>query len=188
MAWAAAMKKLMQIPLALALVFMAALIAELPPMKGLWAWIHAREWPLILATGGIGVVGFMLMMGGIMKLLMDQDESLSHAEVDDVERSVLMPARPVTWRACSYRVSGRADGRQGSERFTFSELKHAWKSGAVWRVSVWRRRFVTSIGAMMMVVGLLGSFFVMGPPWMKVLMGSLLLYMLSRISWGYWRA
>lgn len=184
----AAMKKLLQIALGLALVFMAALIAELPSMKDLWSWIHARERPLILATGGIGVVGFMLMMGGIMKLLMDQDESLSHAEVEDVERSVRMVARPVTWRVSTYRVWGRAEGRQGSERFTFGELKQAWKSGAVWRVSIWRRRFVTSIGAMMMVVGLLGSFLVMGPPWMKVLMGSLLLYMLSRISWGYWRA
>lgn len=188
MTWAAAMKKLLQIPLALALVFMAALIAELPPMKGLWAWIHAREWPLILTTGGIGIVGFAFMMGGIMKLLLDQDESLSRTDVEDVERSVRMAARPVTWRASSYRVWGHAVGLRGSERFTFAEMKQAWRSGAVWRESVWKRRLITSIGALMLTVGLFGSFLVVGPPWMKILMGSLLLYVLSRLSWGLWRA
>jgi hypothetical protein len=119
---------------------------------------------------------------------MDQDESLSHVEVEDVDRSVRMAARPGTWRASSYRAWGRAKGRRGSEQFTFGELKQAWKSGVVWRHSVWKRRFVTCIGALMMTAGLLSSFVVIGPPWMKVLMGSLLLYVLSRMSWGLWRA
>jgi hypothetical protein len=128
------------------------------------------------------------MMGGILKLLMDQDESLSRADVEDVERSVRMAARPVAWRASSYRVRGRAAGRQGSEQFSFRELKQAWKSGAVWREAIWKRRFITSIGALMLTIGLFGSFVVMGPPWIKVLMGSLLLYALSRITWGLWKA
>jgi hypothetical protein len=67
-------------------------------------------------------------------------------------------------------------------------MKQAWRSGAVLRESVWKRRLITSIGALMLTVGLFGSFLIVGPPWMKILMGSLLLYVLSRLSWGLWRA
>ncbi|HET8721877.1 MAG TPA: hypothetical protein VFM24_07605 [Nitrospira sp.] len=173
---------------ALAVVFIAAVFAELPPINALCSWIQAREWPLVLTIGGIGVVGFTLMMGGIIKLLMEQDESLSHAEAEDVERSVRMSAQPVTWRATSYRVWGRTAGRRGSEQFSFRELKQAWKSGAVWQDAVWKRRLITSIGALMMMVGLFGSFVVMGPPWIKILMTGVILYAFSRITWGLWRA
>jgi hypothetical protein len=182
------LKKVLHIIVALALVFIAAVLAELPPMQAIGGWIQEREWPLLLLTGSVGTIGFTLMMGGILKLLMDQDETLSHTEVEDVERSVRMAARPGTWRASSYRVWGRAKGRRGSEQFTFAELKQAWRSGAVWHESVWRRRLVTSIGALMMTFGLLGSFLVMGPLWMKVLMVTLLLYILTRLAIGLWRA
>lgn len=181
------LKQALRLIVALALVFIAAVLAEVPPMRTIAGWIQEREWPLVLLTGGVGTLGFTLMMGGIIKLLMDQDESLSHTEVEDVERSVRMAAQPAAWRASSYRVWGRAKGRRGSEQFTFGELKQAWRSGAVWHESVWRRRLLTSIGALMMTVGLFGSFVVMGPPWLKVLMGSVLLYALSRISLGLWK-
>jgi hypothetical protein len=182
------MKTLLNVAGGLALVFVAAVLAELPPVRAAVAWIEAREWPLIIGTGSVGVLGFTLMMGGILKLLMDQDEPLNHADVEDVERSVRMAARPVAWRASSYRVWGQAAGRQGSEQFSFRELKQAWKSDAVWHDPIWKRRIITAIGALMLTVGLFGSFVVMGPPWIKVLMGSLLLYALSRISWGLWKS
>lgn len=181
------LKQALRLIVALAVVFIAAVLAELPPMRAIAGWIQEREWPLLLLTGSVGTVGFTLMMGGIIKLLMDQDESLSHTEVEDVERSVRMAAQSAAWRASSYRVWGRTKGRRGSEQFTFGELKQAWRSGAVWHETVWRRRFVTTVGALMLVVGLFGSFVVLGPPWLKILMASLLLYALSRISWGLWK-
>lgn len=90
------MKRLLQIAGGLALVFVAALLAELPPMPAVVEWIQQREWPLMLATGSVGVLGFTLMVGSILNLVMDQDETLSHADVEDVERSVRLAARPVT--------------------------------------------------------------------------------------------
>jgi hypothetical protein len=39
-----------------------------------------------------------------------------------------------------------------------------------------------------MVIGLFGGGFVLGPPPVKVLTGGALLYALTRISWGMWRA
>jgi hypothetical protein len=127
-----------------------------------------------------------LMMGGILKLLMDQDQPLGHAGVDDVERSVRLAARPAAWRASSYRVWGRTGGRQGSEQFTLGQLKAAWRSGAVRCDRVWARRFVTALGALMFMIGLLGSFIVLGPGWVKVLLAGALLYALGRIGWGLW--
>lgn len=59
---------------------------------------------------------------------------------------------------------------------------------AVWHDSVWKRRVVTSVGALMMAVGLLGAFAVIGPPWLKVLMGGAWLYAMSMIAWGLWKA
>ena len=66
------MNRLLHIAGLLALVFVAAVLAELPPMPALAVWIQEREWYLMLGVGGVGVVGFTLMMGGILKLLMDQ--------------------------------------------------------------------------------------------------------------------
>jgi hypothetical protein len=181
------MKLLIQIATGLGLVFVAAVLAELPPVRTAAGWIHEREWSLIIGTGSLGVLGFTLMMGGILKLLMDRDESLSQPEVEDVERSVRMAAQPVTWRASSYKIR-QAAGRGGSESFKLAELKTAWKSGAVWHDPVWKRRVITTIGALMLTVGLFGSFVVMGPPWIKVLLGGLLLYAMGMISRGLWKA
>lgn len=182
------MNRLLHMAVLLALVFVAAVLAELPPMPALAAWIQKREWSLMIATGSVGVLGFTLMMGGILKLLMDQDESLSHADVEDVERSVRMAARPVAWRASSYRILGKAAGRQGAESFKLQELKAAWKSGAVWHIPVWRRRLITTIGALMLFIGLFGLIVVVGPASLKVLFGGALLYALVRLTWGFWQA
>ncbi|MGH7207002.1 MAG: hypothetical protein ACREI2_12430 [Nitrospiraceae bacterium] len=64
-------------------------------------------------------------------------------------------------------------------------MKAAWKSGAVWRDSVWTRRLITTVGALMMAVGLFGFFVVIGPPWIKVLMGGALLYALVRMTLAF---
>ena len=77
---------------------------------------------------------------------------------------------------------------QGSESFRFQELKAAWRTGAVWHDPVWRRRLVTTVGALMLVMGLFGLFVVIGPPWLKVLMSSALFYALARLTWGIWQA
>ena len=51
---------------------------------------------------------------------MAQDQTLTHEDAEDVERSERLAA----WRATSYRVWGRAT------EFTFREKKQAWQHGA----------------------------------------------------------
>ena len=63
------------------------------------------------------------MMGGILDLIMAQDRTLTHEDAEDVERSVRLAARQMAWRATSYRIWSRATGREGSDEFTFREMK-----------------------------------------------------------------
>ena len=42
------------------------------------------------------------------------------------------------------------------------------------------------VGALLSTIGILGVFVVVGPPWLKVLMGGALLYSLGRLALG-WR-
>ena len=127
-------------------------------------------------------------MGGILDLIMAQDRTLGHEEAEEVERSVRLAARPVAWRATSYRVWGQATGRQGADQFTMRELKQAWRNGAWRRETVWRRRYLTALGALLMTIGLFGLGFTLSPPPIKVLTGGALLYAMGMISWGFWKA
>jgi hypothetical protein len=169
-----------------AILLGAIVLAEVPPLPALAAWIDAHHAQLFLAVGIALLLGFVLFFGGIVALLVSHGETLSHAQVEDVERSVHLAARPVAWRASKYRVFGAAAGRGGSETFGLRELKAAWGRGDVWRDAEWRRRFATVVGALLSIIGILGVFVVVGPPWLKVLMGGALLYSLGRLALG-WR-
>lgn len=169
-----------------ALILCAIVLGETPPLKTLDQFLRQQDpWPLAV-TGGLTVAGLFIMMGGIVKMLMDQDESISHEDVEDVERSVRMAAIPVTWRASSYRVWGRTAGKQGADQFRLHELKQAWRTGAIWHEPLWRRRGTIAVGALMMIGGLLGVFVVVGPPWVKALMGGALIYIFVRLGRGLW--
>lgn len=67
-------------------------------------------------------------------------------------------------------------------------MKEAWRTGALWRDSRWRRRFCATAGGLMMVFGGFGVFFVIGPASIKLLVGGATLYALVRLTWGLWQA
>jgi hypothetical protein len=165
----------------------AMVIAEIPALRTLAAWIDAREWPLLIAVAVVVASGFALFFIGMLKLLMDRDEPLTHAEAEDVERSVRLAARPVFSRASSYRVIGSAAGRGGSESFALQELKAAWRSGAVWRQPLWRSRAVTTVGALLLFVGICAVIVVVGPPWLKVLFTGLFVFVAVRFAHAWMR-
>jgi hypothetical protein len=173
---------------ALVLVFMTAVIAELPPVKDLVGLITRHQEGLLVTVVAILSLGFLIFMGGILSLLMAQGEPMGRADVEDQARSVHMASRPAAWRASAYRFRGKSAGRQGSDAFSFRELKDAWRRGLVWRDPSWRRRLVIVAGGLSMAFGLLGLFVAIGPPWLKVLVGAAMLYALARITWGFWKA
>jgi hypothetical protein len=174
--------------LAFAAIFGGAVISETPPFPGWFEMVDANQTPWLAATGSAAVLGFVLMMCGTLALLMDQDESLSHVEAEDVERSVRIGARPMAWRTTSFRVSDRATGCQGSEQFSFREMKQAWRNGAWRREWIWQRRFTTAIGASLLAIGIFGIVFTLGLPPIKAIAGAALLYSCVMLVRGFWRA
>jgi hypothetical protein len=174
--------------MALAAIFIGAVVSVIPPLPGWFEAVdaHRNEW-LIFTVAAAGI-GFLVMMSGILWLVFTKGTRLSHEEAEDVERSVRMAAEPVTWRATSYKVVGTATGQAAEDEFTFRQMKEAWKRGAWWSEPVWRRRYLTAIGAALMAIGVFGVGFTLGPPPIKVLTGGALLYALTRTTWGFWRA
>jgi hypothetical protein len=172
---------------AFAAIFAGAIISEIPPFPEWFAMVDAHQTPWLVTTGGFAVLGFVLMMGGILDLIMAQDRTLSHKDAEDVERSVRLAAQPVAWRATSYRVFGHATGREGSDTFTFREMKRAWQSGAWCRETVWRRRFITATGAALLAIGLFGIAFTLGHPPIKAIVGAALAYACVMLAHGFWR-
>ncbi len=168
-------------------IFAGAVISEIPPLPEWFAMVDAQQTPWLVTTGSFAALGFVLMMGGILDLIMAQDRTLSHEEAEDVERSVRLAARPVAWRATSYRVWGQATGRKGSDEFTLGTMKQAWRSGAWCRQTVWRRRFITATGAAWLAIGLFGIAFTLGPPPIKAIVSAAMIYACVMLARGLWR-
>ena len=174
--------------LAFAAIFIGAVISAIPPLPGWFEMVDANQTPWLITTGAAALLGLALMMGGILDLLMAQDQTLGHEDAEDVERSVRMAAQPVSWRATSYRVWGTATGREGFDQFTFREMKQAWQSGAWRRETVWRRRYITALGALLLTIGSFGVAFTLGPPPIKAIVGGVLLYAAVMLMRGFSKA
>lgn len=170
-----------------ALLLTAMILAEVPALRALAAWIDARGPTLLAAVAVVLALGFALFFVVLLKLLMDRDEALDHSAAEDVTRSVKLAARPVFSRSSHYRVIGRAAGRRGSDTFRLHDLKAAWRSGALWRDPVSRRRALITAGALLIVGGILACLIVVGAPWVKVLSAGLLAYVGGRLTVGWAR-
>jgi len=81
-----------------------------------------------------------------------------------------------------------SDTTEFHDEASFREVKTAWRQRA-WRISSrWRGVFVIAGGAMLMGLGLFAFFFVIGPPFIKVLIGAAVVYAAIRMAWAFWRA
>jgi hypothetical protein len=174
--------------MAFAAIFIGAVVSAIPPFPQWFAMVDANQTPWLIATGSAAVLGFVLMMGGILDVVISQQKALGHTNAEDVERSARLAARPVAWRTSSYRVWGSAIGREGSEEFSLTTMKKAWHSGAWRRTTVWRRRYIIACGALLMTIGGFSLAFTLTPPPIKVLTGSAVLFVLFMLGRGLWRA
>ena len=67
-------------------------------------------------------------------------------------------------------------------------MKAAWRSGDWHGDRVWRRRYMAFAGMMFVVIGGFGCWAVFGPAWLMLFIGVVLLYVLIRTAWMFWRA
>jgi hypothetical protein len=173
-----------------ALLVLAIVVSETVPLvKDLESLIKQHEFWLLVGTGGMAVLGFVLFMGGGLDMLMTQGEPMSHEEVEDLDRSNRdLAAQPYTWRASTSRIWGKTSGGEVYDEFSFRSMKDAWRTGAWWRSSQWRQRLVITAGGLLMIFGGFGLAFVLAPASIKLLVGGAMLYALARLTWGFWRA
>ena len=83
--------------------------------------------------------------------------------------------------------SGRA-GRSGRGETSFHQIKADLVTGAWLREPEARMWVAGLIGLWLLVFGLFGFFFVIGPPAVKVIVAASVLYAFARFSWAFARA
>ncbi len=180
----------LRLALFFAALFVAGVIGELVPgLKELEAWMTTEQTPLLVATVGATIAGIFMLVGAVIVMVMEGGEPMSHTDIENQQRSIRdAAAGPRAWRASTYRLFGHGAGASGHDEFSFVELKRAAASGAVLRDPVWRRRVAAACGGMLIFLGLFGSFIVITPLALKLLLAAAVLYALARIAWGLARA
>jgi hypothetical protein len=159
----------------------------LPPLQRLDAWTQAHRQPLLAVTLSLTGVGFILLMGMAIHLVLARGKPMSRREIDELAARRLT-SQPALWRRSVHRSRGLAVGAQGEDSASFAEIKAAWRARA-WQVSPrWRRLFAGLLGTAFLATGLFGLFVVIGPPGIKLLCGSVLLYAWIRSISAFLRA
>jgi len=150
----------------------------------------ARNRNVLLAfTIPVAVLGFMLFMGACLLLLYEKGKPMSHTEVEEQYRiTPSVRATPYAARWSTYRIFGKAEGRQFSEQLPLRDYKLAWQSGAWRHDSIWKERFVLIGGGLMMVFAGLAAVAVVTPIAFSLLCAAFLFYAAVRLSWALWHA
>jgi hypothetical protein len=179
------------VAVALGLVLVASVLAgvltAIPGVSRADEYIHAHQRGLLLITGGVALLGFVVFMGAILDLLIVSGQPMSHAEVED-QAARLRVWQPSAWKASKYRIRGRTGGTQAHTEFNLTELKAAWRNGAAWRDPPWRRNLAVTAGALTMGLGLFAILFVISPLPIKLIIAGAVGYASTRLVGGFWRA
>lgn len=169
--------------LILAILAVAVLAEYITPLRDMdsYLWAHpAVARGLRILTIGLIVLGGVLMIGTQFVVRvgderpLSEDEIVQQMEMDDGEdRSI-------------YRFRGRSVGSGFSDQASLREVKGAWRQGG-WRIPRWRRFFLMILGGFLVLLGILGLFIVIGPPWIKLVSILAILYAMLRTAWAFWR-
>jgi hypothetical protein len=181
--------RLLQIALMLAVLFVVAVLAEfVTPLHAMDAHLAALpglKSALVGLTTGLAAVGVFLLVGTQFIVRVGDERDLSQAEV---ERTVAARRAPTAWSRFTYRLRGRAAGAGFSDEASFREVKEAWRRRA-WRDEPrWRRFALMALGGLLTTLGLFGLPFVLGPPFIKLLVGGAVLYAAARTAIGFAQA
>jgi hypothetical protein len=144
---------------------------------------------LLAFTIPVAALGFMLFLGGLMLMLYDKGKPMSHSEVEEQYRITRnMRAAPYVARWSTYRIFGKAEGRQLYEELPLRDFKLAWQSGAWRHDTAWMERFVVFGGAVMAILGGLATAAVAGPIALSLVCAAFLIYAAVRLLWALWQA
>ena len=186
--WDHLMKQLLDWARMFGLVLAAAVLSEMPGIKQACQAVDRLRDPLLGVAIGLAALGFAVFMGGILSMLMESGEPMTHEEIEAAIAQRRGASEPAVWRASAHRVFGPAAGQQAANETTFAGMKDAWRSGEWHRDPQWRRLFLVASGAALLSYGLFGLFLVIGPGPIKVLVAGALLYATVMTTRGFARA
>jgi hypothetical protein len=177
---------------ALSLIAALAAIAVgsvLPPLQRLHDWTQTHQRPLLWITIPLGAIGFALFIGCTVAMVLAQGEPISRQEIDEMDRRILeRKLGPGRMRVSAFRNFGLVVGSQAEDGASFADIKQAWALRA-WAFSPrWRRMFLMMLGTALLFFGLFGSFFVIAPAGVKLLLGGAFVYAVARTAAGFARA
>jgi hypothetical protein len=162
---------------------------QVPALKALEALCAAHQRPLLAVTLALGAIGCVLFMGGTIHMVLTAGRPMSRREIERMERqSREQAAGAAVARRWVYRVPKAAVGAEAQDGATFAEIKAAWRARA-WRVSPrWRRMFLMMLATALLAFGLFGSFIVIAPAGLKLILAGALVYAAVRTAWGFRQA
>jgi hypothetical protein len=173
----------------LAVVLLANLIGESwPPLKALERWIERHQEPLLAVTITLAVVGFLLLMGAALHLVLAgspppvEGEAGEGSTDHDEEREAAPAPFERGWEVSRFR--GRSVEFSGEDSFSLQAAREAWRSGAWRRDGTWRRRYVALAGGLAAACGAFGIALVLAPAGIKLLLIVTLAYALARGAWS----
>jgi hypothetical protein len=166
-------------------VFLFALLVDrITPLKQLDVYLKAHPQPWIGLALGAAAVGLGLLLFAWVSWVILKGRPMSQDEAQEFMRS----SAGQSW--VGFAPLGRAAGGIATPEGTASlhEVKDAFRSG-VWLHNPTMRVYCAGvIGLLLVVLGGLGYFVVIGPPAVKVICGGVVVYAFGRTAWGFWKA
>jgi uncharacterized membrane protein len=152
----------------------------LPPLRGVDSVFAAN--PVLIQA--LLAVTISMTVAGVFLLAFTQflvrvpDSRRDHGAV-----ARLAPGETRGWSArFFYGVTASAGFHDDARMW---QLKRAFQNGDWWRKPRWRRFTLMGLGAVLLVYGMFGLFFIIFPPGIKLLVALAVLYATARTVWAF---
>ncbi len=164
----------------------------LPPMRRLHDAVEARRSQMLAVTLTAAILGTVMLAGGgaymAIRGTSGNTRRMTRDEINQLSADVRFPAAGTVYRKAFYRHYGDAEGVAASDEVSFAEMKHAWRTRAWMHSPRWRVIFFMATGAAALTFGLLGVIFTVSTAGVKFLVCVVAGYVVTRITWGMYRA
>ena len=165
-----------------------ALGEDYAPLRQIDDFFRQRQ-PLFLGVAiSVAVAGGLVFFWGVVSMVFAGGSPMSREEIERLYAQQMMYGKSSVAHAARYHISGETAGAQTEEKFSFAEMKAAWKS-RLWRIDpVWRRRFLMLAGLLTLLFGLSGIAIVVARLGIKLLVVGCIAYVAVRTVSGVRRA